>query len=41
SLQVREPEFPVAAVDREKKVVISKNTTFAVADYDSPKLESY
>ncbi|CAG8654999.1 543_t:CDS:2, partial [Scutellospora calospora] len=35
--KVREPEFPVAAVERGKKVVVSRETTFAVADYDYTK----
>src|SRR6266516_3924611 len=35
--KVGEPGFPVAAVDRGKKVVVSKDTTFAVADHDFTK----
>ena len=35
--KVDEPEFPVAAVKRGKKVVVSKDTTFTVADYDFTK----
>ncbi|GET04088.1 uncharacterized protein LOC105326236 [Rhizophagus clarus] len=34
---IGEPEFPVAAVERGKKVMVSKDTTFAVADYDFTK----
>ncbi len=37
--KVGEPGFPVAAVERGKKVVVSKNTTFAVADHDFTKTE--
>ncbi|GES78276.1 hypothetical protein GLOIN_2v1880501 [Rhizophagus clarus] len=33
-----EPEFPVAAVEKEKKVVVSKNTIFSVADYNFTKI---
>ena len=29
--------FPIAAVERGKKVVVSKDTTFAVANYDFTK----
>ena len=36
--KVGEPEFPIAAIEREKKVVVSRNTTFAVADHDYTKL---
>jgi len=35
--KVREPRFPVAAVERGKKVVVSRDTTFAVADHDYTK----
>ena len=35
--KVGEPGFPVAAVDRGKKVVVSKDVTFAVADHDFTK----
>ena len=35
--KVGEPGFPVAAVDRGKQVVVSKDTTFAVADHDFTK----
>ncbi|GES98595.1 hypothetical protein GLOIN_2v1782174 [Rhizophagus clarus] len=35
--KVGEPGFPVAAVERGKKVVVSKDTTFAVADHDFTK----
>ncbi|CAG8633361.1 11116_t:CDS:2 [Ambispora leptoticha] len=35
--KVGEPGFPVAAVERGKKVVVSKNTTFTVADHDYTK----
>ncbi|CAG8652863.1 6684_t:CDS:2, partial [Scutellospora calospora] len=35
--KVGEPEFPVAAVERGKKVVVSRETTFAVADHDYTK----
>ncbi len=35
--KVREPRFPVAAVEREKKVVVSRDTIFTVADYDYTK----
>ncbi len=35
--KVGEPGYPVAAVERGKNVVISKDTTFAVADHDFTK----
>ncbi len=35
--KVGEPGFPVAAVERGKKVVVSKDTTFMVADHDFTK----
>ncbi|CAI2188555.1 518_t:CDS:2, partial [Funneliformis geosporum] len=35
--KVGEPGFPVAAVEREKKVVVSKDTTFVVANHDFTK----
>jgi hypothetical protein len=35
--KVGEPGFPVAAVDRGKKVVVSKDATFMVADHDFTK----
>ncbi|GBC33575.2 hypothetical protein GLOIN_2v1782174 [Rhizophagus irregularis DAOM 181602=DAOM 197198] len=35
--KVGEPGFPVAAIDRGKKVVVSKDTTFVVADHDFTK----
>ena len=35
--KVGEPGFPVAAVERGKKVVVSKDSTFAVADHDFTK----
>ena len=35
--KVGELGFPVAAVDRGKKVVVSKDTTFVVADHDFTK----
>ena len=35
--KVGEPGFPVVAVDREKKVVVSKDNTFAVADHNFTK----
>ena len=35
--KVGEPGFPVAAVERGKKVVVSKDTTFTVADHDFTK----
>ena len=35
--KVGEPGFSVAAVERGKKVVVSKNTTFAVADHNFTK----
>ena len=35
--KVGKPGFPVAAVERGKKVVVSKDTTFAVADHDFTK----
>jgi hypothetical protein len=35
--KVSEPRFPVAAVKRGKKVVVSKDTTFSVADHDFTK----
>ncbi|CAI2191491.1 2102_t:CDS:1, partial [Funneliformis geosporum] len=36
--KVGEPGFPVAAVERGKRVVVSRDTTFAVADHDYTKL---
>ncbi|CAI2194559.1 793_t:CDS:1, partial [Funneliformis geosporum] len=36
--KVGEPRFPVAAVERRKRVVVSRDTTFAVADHDYTKL---
>src|ERR1044072_1732841 len=36
--KVGEPGFPVAAVEKGKKVVVSRDTTFAVADHDYTKL---
>ncbi|CAI2196746.1 19163_t:CDS:1, partial [Funneliformis geosporum] len=36
--KVGEPGFPVAAVERRKRVVVSRDTTFAVTDYDYTKL---
>src|SRR6266540_392748 len=35
--KVGEPGFPVTAVERGKKVVVNKDTTFAVADHDYTK----
>ena len=35
--KVGEPGYPVAAVERGKNVVVSKDTTFAVADHDFTK----
>ncbi len=35
--KVGEPGFPVAAIERGKKVVVSKDTTFTVADHDFTK----
>jgi len=35
--KVGEPGFPVAAVERGKKVVVSRDTTFEVADHDYTK----
>ena len=35
--KVGEPGFPVAAVERGKKVVVSKDTTYAVADHNFTK----
>jgi len=35
--KVGEPGYPVAAVERGKNVVVSKGTTFAVADHDFTK----
>ena len=32
--KVNKPEFPVITVERKKKVVISKDITFAAADHD-------
>jgi len=36
--KVGELGFPVAAVERGKKVVVNKDTTFAVADHDYTKI---
>ncbi|CAG8449099.1 2638_t:CDS:2 [Scutellospora calospora] len=36
--KVGEPGFPVAAIEREKKVVVNRNTIFAVADHDYTKM---
>ncbi|GBC02254.1 hypothetical protein RclHR1_04520007 [Rhizophagus clarus] len=36
--KVGESGFSVAAIEREKKVVVSKDTTFAVADHDFTKM---
>jgi hypothetical protein len=36
--KVGESEFPVAAVDRGKKVVVSKDITFTIADHDFIKM---
>jgi hypothetical protein len=36
--KVGEPGFPVAAVDRGKKVVVSKDAIFAIADHDFTKM---
>jgi len=36
--KVGEPGFPVAAVERGKRVVVGRDTTFAVADHDYTKL---
>ncbi|CAI2191761.1 5221_t:CDS:2, partial [Funneliformis geosporum] len=35
--KIRESGFPVAAVEREKKVVVSKDTRFAVTDHNYTK----
>ena len=35
--KVREPNHPVAAVERGKSVIVTKGTTFAVADHDFTK----
>ncbi|PKC59726.1 hypothetical protein RhiirA1_426666 [Rhizophagus irregularis] len=35
--KVGKPGFPVAAIERGKKVVVSKDTTFTVADHDFTK----
>ncbi|CAI2185855.1 19104_t:CDS:1, partial [Funneliformis geosporum] len=35
--KVREPEFPVAAVEKGKRVMVSKDIIFAVADHDYTK----
>ena len=35
--KVGEPNFPVAAVDRGKSVIVAKGVTFAVADHDFTK----
>ncbi|CAI2199303.1 5220_t:CDS:1, partial [Funneliformis geosporum] len=35
--KVREPGFSVAAIERGKRVVVSKDTTFAVVDHDYTK----
>jgi hypothetical protein len=35
--KVGKPGFPVAAVERGKKVVVSKDTTFSVADHNFTK----
>jgi len=36
--KVNESGFSVAAVEKRKKVVVSKNTIFTVADYDFTKM---
>ena len=36
--KVGEPGFPVAAVERGKRVVVGRDTTFAVTDHDYTKL---
>jgi len=35
--KVGESGFPVAAVEREKKIIVSRDTTFAVADHNYTK----
>ncbi len=37
--KVGESEFPVATIDRRKKIIISKDITFAVANHDFTKIE--
>ncbi|GES75998.1 hypothetical protein GLOIN_2v1880501 [Rhizophagus clarus] len=37
--KVGKPSFPVAAIERGKKVIVNKNTTFAVVNYDFTKTE--
>ncbi|GES85898.1 hypothetical protein GLOIN_2v1880501 [Rhizophagus clarus] len=36
--KVGEPGFPIVAVERGKKVIVSKDITFAVADHDFTKM---
>ncbi|KAI8517529.1 hypothetical protein Bbelb_035460 [Branchiostoma belcheri] len=38
-IKVGEPGYPVAAVDRGKSVLVSRDTVFAVADHDFTKLK--
>ena len=35
--KVGEPGYPVVAVDRGRKVIVAKNTSFQVADHDFTK----
>ncbi len=37
--KVEESGFPIAAIEKEKKVVVSRDTIFAVANYDYTKTE--
>ena len=37
--KVSEPRYPVAVIERGKNVVVSKDTTFAVANHDFTKMD--
>ena len=37
AIKMGEPNFPVAAVDRGRSVLVSKDITFAVGDHDFTK----
>ena len=37
-IKIGEPGFPVAAADRGKQVIVSRDTTFAVGDHDFTKM---
>ena len=37
-LPIREPDYPIAAVIREKKVIVDLNEKFLVTDHDFSKL---